>query len=282
MQKAGDAIGRLQSYIAGPRPIESQIAQLNSAEAALIAKWSTAGGDFPKLDADRRHELEEALDDARNRAAGAQRAIPISEAAIARVQRRGGDLARRRRRDRSKSCSSKSGRHSLQSRGKRTSRPRLHGPNTDASWLSRRRGDPEDRRPAVASLSYPALESSKRCAPCNANPAPSYDAVPWRDLASRLASDPSATVGGALAMNATPLEDTIATARAKVAELRKLARIVAAGQVHPRYDGGTRSPSLEVRGELRRGRADGADAPSQGLIPSASRPVGRLVQFARN
>jgi hypothetical protein len=75
-QRARDAIGRLQSAIAATGPIESQIANLDASEANLIAQWSTAGGTFPVLDADRRRELEESLADAKNRAAGAARAIP--------------------------------------------------------------------------------------------------------------------------------------------------------------------------------------------------------------
>src|SRR5271170_6529956 len=61
VQSALDAINRLQGYVNAPGPIESEIAELDSAEAGLIAQWSTAGGPFPVLDADRRHDLEESL-----------------------------------------------------------------------------------------------------------------------------------------------------------------------------------------------------------------------------
>jgi hypothetical protein len=85
MLKAKDAIGRLQTAIASPGPIERDIAQLDSDEASLIAAWSTQGGNFPVLDADRRQALGEALAEAKNRASGAQRAIPSLEAEYARA-----------------------------------------------------------------------------------------------------------------------------------------------------------------------------------------------------
>lgn len=80
VQSARDAIGRLQGYINAPGPIEADLAALDSTEADQIAKWSTAGGPFPVLNADRRRALEESLGDARNKASGAQRAIPAVEA----------------------------------------------------------------------------------------------------------------------------------------------------------------------------------------------------------
>jgi hypothetical protein len=56
---------------------------------------------------------------------------------------------------------------------------------------------PQDRRLAVASGFYQALGTLEKVrAATMANPAPSYDTGQWRDLASRLASDPSATVEG--------------------------------------------------------------------------------------
>lgn len=93
MEAARAAIGRLQGYVAAPGPIERDIAALDSAEAELIAQWSTSGGTFPTLDAERRHELEEALADARNKAAGAQRAIPALEAKFTRASNRAGAIS---------------------------------------------------------------------------------------------------------------------------------------------------------------------------------------------
>jgi hypothetical protein len=85
MRSPREALGRLNQAIAGPGPIEREILDLDSVEANLIAAWSTAGGDFPKLDAGRRHALEESLSEARNKAQGAQRAIPTVEAGITRA-----------------------------------------------------------------------------------------------------------------------------------------------------------------------------------------------------
>ena len=82
---AREAIARLHQAIGGPAPIEAEIGALDSFEAELIAQWSTSAGEFPRLDAEKRHHLGEALADAKNKAAGAQRAIQAVEAQHARA-----------------------------------------------------------------------------------------------------------------------------------------------------------------------------------------------------
>jgi hypothetical protein len=197
MQAARDAIGRLQGAVASPGPIESQIANLDASEANMIAQWSTAGGTFPVLDVDRRRELDEALSEAKNKAAGAARAIPINEAAMTRASNAAAAISLAinvaiaeillEEVDYQAIVEAKADLSAAIARAEAGRELALIGVESI----------PQDRRLAVASGFYQALGTLEKVrAAAMSNPAPSYDTGPWRDLASRLASDPSATVEG--------------------------------------------------------------------------------------
>jgi hypothetical protein len=198
MQAARDAIARLQAYITAPGQIERDIGELDSFEASLIAAWSSTGGAFPVLDADRRQALEEALSEARNKASGAQRAIPALEAALTRASNAAAAI--------SLDVAAAIGEILLEEVDYQaivTAKADLAAAiaraeaGRELALIGVESSIPQDRRPTVAAQFYASLATLEKVrAAAMSNPPPSYDGGPWRDLASRLASSANATVEG--------------------------------------------------------------------------------------
>jgi hypothetical protein len=199
MQKARDAIERLQAAASGPSAIEREIGALDLAEGSLISAWSSEGGDFPKLDSDRRRVLEESLKKARDAASACARELPNREASYLRQSNTVAGISHAvgaaiasiiLEEVRPAFAAIVETKASLAIAIARAE----HGRERALSIIE---AIPRDRRFAVAPQFYSELEAVDRTrALAIANPAPSYDRGPWARLVADLATDATATVGG--------------------------------------------------------------------------------------
>jgi hypothetical protein len=199
-QRARDALARLQGAIASPGPLESQLAALDSDEASRIAAWSNAGGPFPTLDGERRHELEAALAECRTKAAGASRALPALQAEFMRASNKAAAIAggvsaaiaeiviSEVELDFAAIVEAKASLAAMVARAE----------SGRSVALSIAEGIPQPNRLAIAGEFYRSLGSLDGGIRVKAiaNPPPSYDRGPWARLVADLASDASATIGG--------------------------------------------------------------------------------------
>jgi hypothetical protein len=170
----------------------------NALRPNLIADWSTKGGAFPTLDAECRGELNEALAEARNKAAGAQRAIPTLEAEYARAANSANSITLKINANMAEIILEESLPAVLEIVAMKADIAERMAVASEARELSLRTVEsiPHAIRLEVAAGYYRAAGPWERARVAAASPpAPSREGVTvWRDLAARLAVDASATV----------------------------------------------------------------------------------------
>ena len=198
MQKARDAIERLQAAASGPSAIEREIGALDLAEGSLISAWSSEGGDFPSeaqtsIGPGSPREPSKRLATQRQRAPANYRTERRPICARATPSR---GYRTPSARPSPRLSSRKSGPHPQSWRRRRTWPLRLRAPNTGESVRLEHRSDPARSSVRGRARFYQELESSIGCARRHREPAAVYDRGPWARLAPTWPPMPPRPWGG--------------------------------------------------------------------------------------